>query len=252
MSKIAARALQIFSAFSINHPYLSFEQLVKKTEVPKSTLYRFLRDLLESGYLSKNQNGFYYLGPGILQLGRIAEAGCAGRTLAVPWIPWLWEKTGGETVSLWIRFGDSRLCVDSRERQGGGIKFSSYPGETRPIYAGAAGKVLLAYMNKSEAIAVLKRVSLVRITCNTVINREDILKQLSNIRNQGYAYSEGEANPGAFALSAPLLNSRGLAEAALTITGVLEPNKKPAIDKFCGFLLEATGNISKRMGFTVK
>ena len=250
MSKIAGKAFYILSAFSIDHPRMSPEQLVQKTQIPQSSLYRFLKRLLEDGYLTKGQDGAYRLGPAVLQLGRIAEAGYEVRTLAIPWMERLWEKTGGETISLWVRFGDERLCVEGRERRGGGIKFSSSPGDTRPLYAGAAGKVLLAYMEESEVRAILKRVSLSKITPQTVMSVQVLLKQLEDIRNKGFAYTEGEVTPGAYAISSPLINSRGFAEAALTITGILEQNKKEKIEKFPAILLEATGNISETMGYS--
>ena len=61
----------------------------------------------------------------------------------------------GETIYLSVRMGASRLCLESREREGRGIKFSIRAGETSPIYAGASGKVLLAYLPEKDAPSIL-------------------------------------------------------------------------------------------------
>jgi DNA-binding IclR family transcriptional regulator len=74
--------------------------------------------------------------------------------------------------------------------------------------------VLLSFIDESEAIAILKRVSLNKITPNTIVNPKILLKQLHEIKKQGYGYSMGEINPLVHSISAPLFNGRGSVEEA--------------------------------------
>jgi len=249
VSKTTDKALSIISSFTLNTPYQSVDQLTKKTNLPQSTLYRFLQGLSKTGYVIQNIHGTYQLGPTVLQLGRIAEAGYEVRTLAVPLMDSLWERDWEKTISLWVRFGDSRLCIESRERKGGGIKYSIHPGETLPIYAGAAGKVLLAFMEQSAAKELLKRVRFKKITPLTPTHPQKLLEEMSIVRNKGFAYSEGEVYQGTYGFSAPLFNSRGLAEAALAISGILEIEKKDRRKELPDLLLEVSNKISKDMGY---
>ena len=253
MSKIADKVLLIFSTFTLDRPRLRLDEIAQKSGIPGSTLYRFLQVLLKDGYLVKDSpDQTYRLGPALLLLGRVAEVALDVRTFAIPWMDWLLEKTGGHPISVWVKFNMSRLCLESCERKGGGIKFSAHPGEIRPLYAGAAGKVLLAYMRESEVKAILQKVRLDRITPRTVTDPKRLLKQLANIRVHGYAYSEGEYVPGAFTISAPLLNIYGAAEACLSISGVLKGKHKPPVDDLLRNLLEATHNISEKLGYIQK
>lgn len=251
MSKVIDKGLVVLSAFTVDRPRLSFDDLVKITRMPTSTLYRFLNGLLRNGYLSKDASTLTYtLGPAVLRLGRIAEAALDVRRLALPWMDRLWEQTG-ETIYLSARLGMTRLCLESRERKGRGIKFSIRPGETSPIYAGASGKVLLAHLPEAELKALLAKTRLVKVTPRTPADRGKILREMATIRTRGYHYTEGEYNPGAWGLAAPILNAHAAAEASISISGVLHPgSRRPPIEEFSRLLLEATRDVSERLGYS--
>ena len=249
MSKIADRAILVLSMFTLERPRLSVEELTRLSGLPVSTIYRFLQGLLKSDFLAKDgYSQTYRLGPAMLRLARVAEAGLDFRSLAIPWMEKLWEKTG-ETIYLSVRLGDSWLVVENRERRGG-IKFSIHPGDTGPLYAGSTGKVLLAYLKKNELKKILDNARLVKITPKTVTNRKKLLNQLTEIWTRGYCYTEEEYNPGAWGLAAPVFNSHGVIEAALTISGVLDKKSENRITGYLKLLLEATRDISKKLGFS--
>ena len=248
MSKIISKALDILSAFSVDHPSLRPEELAKISKIPLSTIYRFLNGLLTAGYLTKDSSTqAYALGPTILRLARVAEAGLDFRRLAIPWIDELFRKTG-ETIYLVTRNGESWLCLESRMRAGMGIRFLVRPGEKAPIYAGCPGKVLLAFLGDSAINDLLNKIQLVKITRRTVADRRQLLKQLADIRARGYHYSQGEYVSGAWGLGAPILNGQGMAEAAIVISGVLQGGKPP-IAQLARQVLEATQNISRKLGY---
>lgn len=248
MSKVASKALDILSAFSVDHPALRPDELARISKIPLSTIYRFLNGLLKAGYLAKDRaTQAYRLGPAMLRLARVAEAGLDFRALAIPWMDELFKKTG-ETIYLVVRNGESWLCLESRMRAGVGIRLLVRPGETAPLYAGCPGKSLLAFLGKTEIDDLMNRIQLVKITPRTIADRRKLLKQLAEIRARGYHYSQGEYVPGAWGLGAPILNSHGTAEAAIIISGVLQSGK-PRIDELVGKLLEATQDISGKLGY---
>ena len=248
MSKTISKALDILSAFSVDRPSLKPEELAKISKIPLSTIYRLLNGLLTAGYLTKDSSTqAYALGTTILRLARIAEAGLDFRRLAIPWIDELFKKTG-ETIYLVTRNGDSWICLESRMRAGMGIRLLVRPGEKAPIYAGCPGKVLLAFLGDSEIEDLLHKMQLVKITRRTVADRRQLLKQLADIRARGYHYSQGEYVPGAWGLGAPILNDQGTAAAAIVISGVLQEGKPP-IAKLAGQVIEATQDISRKLGY---
>lgn len=249
LSRTLDKALLILGSFNIDQPHLTADHLSRLSGMPISTIYRFLKDLVEIGYLTKKSPGqTYRLGPTLIRLARVADTALDVRTLAIPWMENLFEKTG-ETIFLTIRQGLSWICIESRMRQGAGIKFSVRPGETGPIYAGSPGKIFLAFMRESEMKSLLDEIRFVKLAPRTVTNRRALMKQLTEVRACGYRYSEEEFLPGAWGISAPLLNINGLAEATLSIAGVLQNNRKVSIDDLLKLLLEATHNISEKLGY---
>ena len=248
MSKIVSKALDILSTFSVDHPSLRPDELAKISHIPLSTIYRFLNGLLKAGYLTRDSaSQRYRLGSAMLRLARVAEAGLDFRMLAIPWVEELFKRTG-ETIYLVVRNGESWLCLESRMRTGVGIRLLVRPGETAPIYAGCPGKVLLAFLGDSEINDLLNKIQLFKITPRTVADRRKLLKQLADIRARGYHYSQGEYVPGAWGVGAPILNAHGTAEAAIVISGVLQGGK-PQIAKLARQVLEATQDISRKLGY---
>jgi DNA-binding IclR family transcriptional regulator len=109
------RLFTILSAFTMDHYRLTIEQLSNRTRIPQSSIYRILKSFLENGYIVKGEYGTFKIWPAILQLGRIAETGYGVQEIAIPWMERLRDKTEGATISLWVRFGNERLCIESRE-----------------------------------------------------------------------------------------------------------------------------------------
>lgn len=242
MSKIADKTFSILSAFTADYPRLDIDQLAIKTQIPPSSLYRYLKVLVENGYLAKISEGSFRLGNTILKLGRIAEYGCEFRELAIPRMESLREQLAGETVTLWTRLGYEKLCVESREPRGGGIKYSASPGETQPLHAGAAGKVLLSFLSTKEQLLILNRITLTKFTDRTITEIPLLLQDLSKIRVQGYACSEGEYIPMSYSVAAPIRNGRGIVEASLAVNGVISKRKNP-IDKIIKLVTSAVNEI---------
>jgi DNA-binding IclR family transcriptional regulator len=68
-----------------------------------------------------------------------------------------------------------------------------------PLYAGAAGKAVLAYCDAETVDAI----ELVKITDATITSREELKSELQAIRQRGWATGSGERVMGAFGLAVP-------------------------------------------------
>jgi DNA-binding IclR family transcriptional regulator len=121
----------------------------------------------------------------------------------------------GETVSLHCRVGDDRVCVAeliSHEP----IRMESGIGRIYPIYAGAAGKALLAWLPDAyEAV----RGRLEGVGPATITDPDELEAELQRVRKRGYAVSDSEVVPGAASLAMPIFGSGGTLLAALNIAG---------------------------------
>jgi IclR family KDG regulon transcriptional repressor len=251
MGKVANRTLQVLSKFSIDKPCLTVDELSRFSEMPLSTIYRFLNSLLRTGYLMKDaRTQTYSVGPEILRLARVADAGMSFRTLAIPWVEKLFAETG-KTIYLTSRIGTSWICLENRVRPGMGSRFVVRAGETAPIYAGCPGRVLLAGLSDTEVNNLLNEIGLVKLTPYTITDRGKIMKELAEIRKRGYHLTQQQYQLGAWGLGAPIFDSLGRTQAALIIAGVISNEDKPQVAILKKNLLEATRNISKNLGYSL-
>jgi len=87
-------------------------------------------------------------------------------------------------------------------------------GARLPLYVGASSKVLLAWSDEETLRLVLDDPD-----WPDAVDKQAFLEQLNAIRESGYATSFEEREPGAAAVSAPILDRSGRLLAALSVSG---------------------------------
>jgi len=181
------------------------DELSSLLEMPLSTVYRYLRTLGEFGFVDRH-GGVFRLGPKLLIGGGatvsserlIRHADAALRMLA---------HDTGETAVVVRRIGLSSVCLHQIECDQP-LRVTLEPGAMSPLYAGAPGRVLLAFAPPEVLEEVLGQ-DLLRIT--EVTPTEDELRaSLGGIVMTGMATSEGELVPGSVAMAAPLFREDGI------------------------------------------
>lgn len=194
--------LQILLAFDRAPAALSATDVVARTGLPRSTVFRSLRTLVDDSFLIQTSSGAgsrYMLGPRILQLGLAARANLSSEELVAGPALDLARETG-ETVTFSIVDVPWRLCTYVIDAPSD-LRHVATVGTRYPLNLGAAGKVLLANLAPSVIASVLK---------GTELNREQtaaLLAQLDDIRREGYAISVGERVPDITAVAAPVFAS---------------------------------------------
>ena len=91
-------------------------------------------------------------------------------------------------------------------------------GEAHAAHAGATAKILLAYAEADEIERILQG-PLLRYNDRTVVDPGMLRTQLKQIRDQGYAVSDGEVDEGVRGISAPVFKADGRITAGLSVVG---------------------------------
>lgn len=211
-----AKALGILDCFTADEPELSLKQLSEKTGLYKSRIIRLCGTLSAYGYLIRTPVAMYKLGPKLMILGKVYERTSPLTVVARPVMKDLSALTG-ESTKLFVIEGFKRLCL-VREKGPSPLQYAISEGETQALYAGAGGKVLLAYASEAFQREIIRR-TLKKITATTITDRGDLQKELENIRRQGYAFSRGELVSEVAGLATPVFDHDGVVCAALTIAG---------------------------------
>lgn len=241
-------ALDILECFE-KEPFLSLKQLIDISGLTRNRVMRLSGTLEERGFLSRNiDTEKFTLGPKILVLGKILERNFDLVLLARPLLKQLAEKTG-ESSSLYAIDGFDRLVL-AREESAHDIRYSVVEGQRLPLYAGAAGKVLLAFGPEEVKRKVLRQKSLDRLTPQTIVNRKVLEAELSKIRSRGYAFSHAERVPDAGSIAVPVFDHENLLVCAMGIAGPDSRVNSQTLSDFLTYVVETAETLSKLLGAT--
>jgi DNA-binding IclR family transcriptional regulator len=176
----------------------SLRYLAEASGLPRPTAHRLLVALDSHGLVARDAGGTFRLGPRLTELATRAGRGLELGTLAGPVLSRLHDQAG-ESVQLYIRSGDRRLCVAARDA-GTGLRDSVPVGALLPLDAGSGGKVLLAWSEDGERFPAVPAA------------------ELAAIRRRGWAASVAEREAGVASISAPVLRD-GRLLGAVCISG---------------------------------
>ncbi|WP_262272639.1 IclR family transcriptional regulator [Microvirga yunnanensis] len=137
------RALAVLDAFTADDRFLSLAELARRVGLSKPTVLRFTKSLVRAGYLVRNDDATFRLGPKLARLGTLYQASFRIEDYVQPALRRLAQETG-ESAAFYVREGDMRVClfrVDSPQS----IGHHARTGDLLPLDRGAPGRVLLAF-----------------------------------------------------------------------------------------------------------
>lgn len=240
-----AKALCLLDCFTADEPELSLKQLSEKTRLYKSRIMRLCGTLAANGYVIRTTTGTYKLGPKLMILGKVYERTNPLTAVARPIMKDLSALTG-ESTKLFVIEGYKRLCL-VREKGPSPLQYAINEGETQELYAGAGGKLLLAFAPEAFQREIIYR-KRKQFTKETISDANVLQKELEIIRRQGYAASKGELVSEVAGLAAPVYDYEGLVCAALTIAGPKQRFDAERCKQMLVQLLEAAHKMSMLLG----
>ncbi len=128
------------------------------------------------------------------------------------------------------------------------IRYSLNLGKLLPYYAGASGKLLLAYQAPDRVADYLNRTRLVKLGPNTIASRRRLERELAAIRRRGFSLSVQERGIGGMGISAPIRDFQGEVVAALTIYALVARTSVEELRRYSSRLLAVAAAISKALG----
>lgn len=246
-TQAVARAIALLKAFSDAQAEWSLTDLAQATGLNKTTAFRLLAALEADGLVMRNPlSGGYRLGVELIALGGIAMRSNPLRAVSRPVLEGLAQEVD-ESATLEVLAGRHVLIVDevsSRNPMG----MSQDVGSRLPAHATATGKLLLAWRPAAEIDEFLRQ-PLARLTEETITAPERLYAVLEEIRQQGYAESHGELEPGFVALAAPVYDRDRQVVAAISVGGSarrLTPERLPQV---AALVQMAARQIARQFGY---
>lgn len=215
-SNALVRGLEILRMFSAEQPTLSLLEIANKLGVNRTVPFRLLSTLQNFGYIHKDeQTKRYQLAPKVMELGFAYLSAMQLPEIAQPYLERLRDEVGA-SVYLSVLDGHEIVYIGHARIVGfKGIFVNT--GMRFPAHATANGKLLLAYQPKEELGKLLQGKELKAFTELTKVEKSELMDQLAVIRNQGYAYTDGEFQQGVRSLAVPVFNRSGAIMAAVNV-----------------------------------
>jgi IclR family KDG regulon transcriptional repressor len=198
-------------------PGVSASELAAALNANRSLVFRMLSTLADRGFVLRDSNNLYSLGPQLLYLGLQAEGDNPLNVASKDVLDDLAKDTQ-ETVGVVVRNELDTIAVAFRDSSQL-LRFHSGFAAKGGLHQGyAASKLLLAY-SPDEVIEQVIGKYLGEFAPATLRTREHVLKLLETIRSEGYYAAIGDVNPDVFSIRAPVRDTHGVVIAALAVLG---------------------------------
>jgi DNA-binding IclR family transcriptional regulator len=246
--KSADRALAVLD-FVGERRTVRFSDLVSELGLPRSSAHGLLQTLTAAGWLEYDPVSRHYsLGLRAWQLGQRYMGHRDLATAAKPVMDELSHELG-ETIQLARLDGVENVYIAISEAPRP-MRLASSVGMRLHSHGTGIGKALLAQLDPVEARRRLAAVALPRFTDHTIIDVDEIMALLDQVRTEGYALDDEEYLPGCRCVAVPL-------QIADTGSGLIAAMSVTAPVFRCGpdwparpltALRRAAGRIAGRMG----
>jgi DNA-binding IclR family transcriptional regulator len=241
------RAIALLKSFAQHGPELRLSELASAVHLNKTTAFRLLT-ALENGDMIERSPGTdaYRLGPAVVMLASHALGGSGLRAAARATLRALAEDTR-ETVTLEVLVGNEVLILDEVLGQ---HVIGAMPslGTRWAAHATSTGKVLLAGLPE-EDLEVRLAPALMRFTARTVVDKASLRRELGRARDQGFATTVEELEPGYVAVAAPVRSAGGTVVAALSVGGPRSRLTPAYVADIARKLKLAGDSVSERLGW---
>jgi DNA-binding IclR family transcriptional regulator len=191
----------------------SLSGLVAATGLTRATAHRLAVALEAHGLVRRDDEGRFSLGLRLIGLGHAAAEAVPGWLDARPALAWLQSQTG-ESVQLFVRDGDVRVCVESLEAPHE-LRTIVPVGARLPLDRGSAGHVLRPVAAGTGASG-----------------------------RAGWVESVAEREPGVASVSAPVADPSGRVIAAVSVSGPIDRTSRSPGRRYGAAVVEAAARIA--------
>lgn len=231
-----------------NSSELRLKDISDKLGIDKSTVHRFLKTLLKYNYVKMNPtNKKYSLGLKFLNISTKIIDSIDIRNIAHPHLVEL-EKYSNETIHL-TTFDGKRVVYIDKIESARPIRMYSRIGNVAPINCTAAGKAILAFQKNEVIDDIIKNLDFIPLTKNTITDKEEFLKNLGKVRQDGYAVDNSEHEENICCIAAPIRDYSRKVRYAASISAIKSRMDLSKLITFKDILIEKSDMISKELGY---
>jgi DNA-binding IclR family transcriptional regulator len=242
------RGLAILELIAQSKGGLTFSQLARHFDFPKSSVHCILLTFERQGYLQRDEaSGRYMTGQKLVSLANVAIDGIVLREKATPLLRALVQATG-MTVHLAIMDRDEVMVIAKMDRPGM-KRVATWIGKRVGIHCTSLGKCFLAHLPDSEVDRLIGGRVLMRHNENTIVSPARLKKDVAKTRLTGYAMDDEEEEIGVRCIGAPVISWEGQAVAAISVVGTTETITAETINALIDQVKQTALGLSRQFGY---
>ena len=240
------RAIRVLELLSHERDGLSLAELTRRTEIPKSTLFRILTTLQNRGCLNiDEENKRYQLGLKLWELGSAYIEQSDIDSAAISYMKEL-AQTCGESVFLGM-LDEGEVVYVRRIESPRSVTVVRKLGHRAPAYCTATGEAMLAFMPDQKIQSILDTLKLKAYNPKTNTDQDELWRRLKEVRSEGVAVVDGEYNAKLLCVSAPVLDDTSV-RAAITVAMLSAEAEAKEIEAIKQSVRSAAQELSKELG----
>ncbi|MBC2857136.1 IclR family transcriptional regulator [Cetobacterium sp. 2A] len=219
--------------------------IARELDIPKATASRLLSSLVELNYLTIN-NKEYSLGNKFDYFSDKKEKYSLVKNIALPYLEEL-SLRFKETFKISILDKDKIRAIASVESSDF-HKISVTDNSIFPLHAGAASKLLICQMDDKKLNRLLPE-QLPKYTENTIINREELKKELFKINIKKISFDNNEHSKDICAVATPIMDKSNTIIAAISCPYFSPMWSLEKIEEVTKEMFKACNEITKRLNY---
>lgn len=242
------RVLAVLGVFSEDRLEWTPEELMEELGYSRPTLYRYLKTLKDSGFLTSLPNTGFTLGPRVVEMDYLMRKSDALVLYGGAHLKALAGRY--PCTALLVRwYGDKILCVASECSTPDPL--SSYPrGRPMPLARGAISRSIMAFLPRRRLVPLIESnlEDLRAVGLGDTV--DEIQKRLKQVRKAGCAVAYGEVTPGVVGVAAPVFDAGTTPIASVCVTIAEIRTDADVIESLCDDVRRAGKDISARLSRT--
>ena len=246
--KSVSRALDIITILSLKKGGLGVTEIANQIDINKSSVYRILSTLVQYGYVEQDgESGRYKLGYKFLEISSKLLESIDLRNEARPFLQQLENQTN-EVIHL-VVFDQSEVVYIEKLEGNEILRMHSKVGKRAPMHCTSVGKAILAHLPLDVVSSIIDRKGLPVHTDYTIINKDDLFKELEDIRERGYALDLQENEYGITCIAVPIFDYTGQVVSAISISGPTMRMTEERLEQLKQPIIQIGQQISNRLGY---
>ncbi|CAN5621629.1 IclR family transcriptional regulator [soil metagenome] len=212
-----SRVFAILNLFSEERPVWHADQINEALEYSRATGYRYVKDLVEAGFLQKVSAGRYSLGTRIIELDYLLRRSDPVLLAAAPVMDELSRKARLDSVMSAL-FG-MKVIDTYRVSHDASLQPVYGRGRPRPLFQGAAPKVLISRLPRPQLVRIYEAHAAEIAERGLGDSWTAFRTLMSEIREHGFYLSRGELETDIDAAAVPIAGADGDVVAVLALVG---------------------------------